>query len=194
MDRMNERSNDRIGMSGPPRRDAARVSRPDRAARDGVPPDPPLRSSDAVTGKPSCCSSLASEALEGLRVLVVEDDDDTREAMQCLLEMSDVEVTAVESAELALDAFRAAARAGGYDVLIADIGLVSMDGYELLRRLRAIERKTCSRPVPAIAMTGYTRRDERRRAAQAGFQSYLPKPVDLDTLLATIATLAGRAA
>ena len=74
-------------------------------------------------------------------------------------------------------------------MLISDVGLPDMDGYELVRRIRAAGRS--GRELPAVAVTAYVGREDRRRVLLAGFQAHLPKPVDRDELLAVVASLAG---
>ncbi|HEX2251920.1 MAG TPA: response regulator [Thermoanaerobaculia bacterium] len=110
---------------------------------------------------------------ESLSVLVVEDSDDAREALQQLLELHDFRVTA------AADGGQALARMGeaAPDVALVDIGLPDMEGYELARRLREVDGD-----LPLIAMTGYGQPEDRRRALDSGFDLHLVKPVDPEQL------------
>jgi CheY-like chemotaxis protein len=84
----------------------------------------------------------------------------------------------------------AALQAGRVDVVISDIGMPNMDGFEFIRRVRALQGPI--RHVPAIALTAYARSDDRRRAMTAGFDTYLSKPVDAAELFAVVARQAAR--
>ena len=131
--------------------------------------------------------------LTGLRVLVVEDDANTREALQSLLESCGAEVTAVESAALAVAAFREGLARQQYDVLFSDIGMPVQDGYELIRELRAMERQRGDQHgIPAVALTAYAREEDRAKAAAAGFQAHVSKPVEPQQLIETVARLTRR--
>jgi PAS domain S-box-containing protein len=123
--------------------------------------------------------------LSGVKVLLVDDDDDTRELVSRLLSDSGAEVTAVASVADTLGAIRTFRP----DVLISDIGMPDEDGYELIRQVRMLGE---GRATPAIALTAFSRLEDRTRAMLAGFQAHLPKPVDTRELLVTIASLAGR--
>jgi CheY-like chemotaxis protein len=113
-----------------------------------------------------------------VRALVVEDDATTREVIQYLLERCDAEVTAVETAAEALREFEARATGARFDVVLSDIGLPQVDGHELIRRIRAIERRGGrSRSTPAVALTAYARDTDRAAALAAGFDTHLTKPV-----------------
>jgi CheY-like chemotaxis protein len=130
---------------------------------------------------------VAGLPLSGLRVLVVDDDSDARELLEQTLASAGAEVRLTAEAKEALDAlvdFRP-------DVLVSDIGLPMVDGYQLMRRIRELDDARGGR-TPAIAVTAYTRGDDARRAFLAGFQMHLGKPIDPDTLIAMVANLAGR--
>ncbi|HEY3730997.1 MAG TPA: ATP-binding protein [Steroidobacteraceae bacterium] len=126
--------------------------------------------------------------LSGLHVLLVEDEPDTRLALQTLVREAGAEVIAVDTASAAFDAFQQARP----DLLMGDIGIPGEDGYSLIQRLRALERTDGSRPVPAVALTAFTRTGDRERALAAGFDSHLSKPIEPKLLFATLRTLAGR--
>ncbi|WP_437565364.1 ATP-binding protein [Sorangium sp. So ce542] len=176
---------------------------------DGVPRDAgsraawpvaaaPRRPAAAAPRRPAAAPAEAVPAasarpLEGVRVLLVEDDSDTREVLVCTLEAQGAEVTAVGSPQAALDALEpAASPAGRPQVLLSDLGMPGMDGYELLRRLRALEGARGDRPLPAALLTAYARHDDRARALSAGFAAYLAKPVEPERLTAVIEQLARR--
>ncbi|WP_437720082.1 ATP-binding protein [Sorangium sp. So ce861] len=129
--------------------------------------------------------------LDGVRVLLVEDDIDAREVLVCTLEAQGAEVMAVGSPQAALDALEPpASPAERPQVLLSDLGMPGMDGYELLRRLRALEGERGDRPLPAALLTAYARREDRTRALSAGFAAYLAKPVEPSRLTAVIERLA----
>jgi PAS domain S-box-containing protein len=121
-------------------------------------------------------------ALQGARILVVEDEADAREMVVRLLEEQGADVRAAASAAeaLALLADRP------FDALVSDIGMPGMDGYDLIRRVRAV---TPERAMPAVALTAYARPEDRARALAAGFQVHLTKPVEPSELLAEVAAL-----
>ena len=116
------------------------------------------------------------------RVLLVEDNRDTAESLTMLLHLHGHRVRTVYDGSSALDAVRAEAP----DVMLVDIGLPGMDGYEVARRIRGDARL---RDVLLIAVTGYGRDDDRHRALAAGFDHHLVKPVNPGTLDALLASL-----
>jgi two-component system CheB/CheR fusion protein len=126
--------------------------------------------------------------LSGVRVLLVEDEPATCQAVRAVLENAGAAVTAVPSAADALDAFSAATP----DVIVSDIGMSEMDGYELMRRLRAIESQKGSPTTPAVALTAFAREIDRRRAADAGYQRHVAKPPDPQRLITQIRSLIPR--
>jgi len=141
---------------------------------------------------PTATTALrAAEAatLQGVRVLVVEDDTDTRDLIRSVLESCDAKVTAVASARAAIDTFKHAVP----HVLVSDIGMPEEDGYQLIRWVRALDPKAGG-TVPALALTAFAHPEDRRRALQAGFQTHLSKPVGRDDLVAAVARLSGRSA
>ena len=126
-------------------------------------------------------------SLDGIRVLLVEDETDARELLEVVLHYADGEVIAVGSAVAALDALESARP----HVLLIDIVMPGHDGYWLLDQVRALE---AGRALPAVAVTGRTRFHDKARAVRAGFQAYLAKPVDPLELCRLIRDLAGRSA
>jgi PAS domain S-box-containing protein len=127
----------------------------------------------------------AARQLEGITVLVVEDDEDTRELVNRLLAECGARVLTASSAASALERFEA----DSPDILISDIGLPGEDGYSLITRIRNLDGAGGSR-VPAIALTAFARSEDRTRALQAGFQAHLAKPVEPVELVATVASFA----
>jgi CheY-like chemotaxis protein/anti-sigma regulatory factor (Ser/Thr protein kinase) len=126
------------------------------------------------------------EALKGLRLLVVEDDADSREMLVLILERSGAVVTAAASAAEATEAMRRATP----DALVCDIGLPGEDGLELIRKVRALGAEKGER-IPALALTAYAGPAHRERALAAGFDKQVSKPVVPAELVAQVALLAG---
>jgi PAS domain S-box-containing protein len=130
---------------------------------------------------------VVAPALDGLHVLVVDDEQDARTLVTAVLEGHGARVTSVSSAAEALREIRRARP----DVLVSDIGMPEEDGYSLIRSVRALTGGG-AKDIPAAALTAYARKEDRTRAMYAGFQSHVAKPVDPDELLIVVATLAGR--
>jgi signal transduction histidine kinase len=124
---------------------------------------------------------LRSADLRGLRVLVVEDEGDTRDILDVLLRESGAEVQAVPDAETAMQAMQSRPP----DVLISDIGMPEMDGYDLIRQVRRLSPDAGGR-VPAIALTAFAHGSDHREALRAGYDRHLAKPVDAVTLTRTV--------
>ena len=127
--------------------------------------------------------------LSGITVLVVDDQADARELLQRVLSECGARVLAAGSAGEALNLIAE----HDPDVLVADIGMPEVDGFELLRRVRALTPGRAAR-MPAIALTAFARSEDRTRALRAGFQVHVAKPVDPPELVATVASVVGRAA
>jgi PAS domain S-box-containing protein len=128
--------------------------------------------------------TFADQTLKGLRILIVEDDADTRELLTTILQQCGAKVWAVNSTNAAL----AEMAQGIPDILISDIGMAGENGYDLIRKIRSLDYQQGGR-VPAVALTAYATPADRRRALLAGFQTHLAKPVEPDELLAVIASL-----
>jgi CheY-like chemotaxis protein len=125
--------------------------------------------------------------LSGVSVLVVDDEPDACHLVKRVLEGCKA------SAEVASSGDEAYARltARRFDVLISDIGMPNEDGYQFLRRVRDLPEERNGR-IPAIALTAFARSEDRRRAAMAGYQTHVSKPVEAAELVAIVASLAGR--
>lgn len=138
---------------------------------------------------------LLLPSLQGIRVLVVDDEVDTRDFLTTVLQQFQAEVKAVGSAREALEAIKQCKP----DVLVSDIGMPEQDGYFLIREVRLRER-TGEIPlspehggkIPAAALTAYARAEDRMRAIQEGYQLHLPKPVEPAELATVVASLVGR--
>jgi PAS domain S-box-containing protein len=150
----------------------------------------------------------SSADLYGLRILVVDDEEDIRELVAFVLEQSGAEVTVAASADEALVALNQSVP----DVLLSDIGMPEVDGYMLMRQVRALlaegdaqelamplaiaseqgEAQQHKMRMRAIALTAYAGEYDQHKALQAGFQLHLAKPVEPEVLVRAIAHLVGR--
>jgi CheY-like chemotaxis protein len=139
----------------------------------------------AVAAQPAGAAS-PSPPLAGLRVLAVEDDESTLDALTELLSLRGADVTPAASVSQALEALQEL----DPDVLVSDIGMPERDGYDLIREVRARGRDATD--LPAVAVTAFASPEDRQRALAAGFQVHLAQPVDPKELTQVIAALAGR--
>lgn len=128
-------------------------------------------------------------SLAGLKILVVDDEPDTREVLQRLLESGGAQVLLAASAREAL----ALLRQEKPHLLISDIGMPHEDGYWLIQQVRALAPEDGG-AVPAVALTALARAEDRIRALRAGFQAHTAKPVETAELIYVAAGLAGRTA
>ena len=125
--------------------------------------------------------------LDGLHVLLVEDDDDSRKLLGTMLKRYGAKVTSTKSAAEALEVFSHEVP----DVMISDIGMPVEDGYELIRKVRSLPNDKGG-TTPAIALTGYASRKDRERALAAGYHRHMAKPIEQAEMVAAIASLVGR--
>jgi PAS domain S-box-containing protein len=130
---------------------------------------------------PASATSLEVE-IKGVRVLVVDDEKDARDLLKRILEDFRAVVTAVKSADDAIEVLRG----GRFDVLVSDIGMPGEDGYSLIKRVRSLSAD-CGGHIPAIALTAYARAEDRIKAVAAGFQMHIVKPVEARELITMIA-------
>ncbi|MBA3547303.1 MAG: response regulator [Nannocystis sp.] len=150
----------------------------------------PLGQDDASSASPALPQSTDSKAitcppeLHGLRVLVVDDEVDTREMLRALLEQCGAQVVLADSAAEALRLFTSRPP----DLLLSDIGMPGEDGYSLIARLRTLPPESGGK-VAAVALTAYARTEDRTRALLAGFNNHVAKPVEPLELLAVVASL-----
>lgn len=147
----------------------------------------PVRSTPVPNVREKGPAWSGPQELRGLRVLLVEDEPDSREFVVQMLRSCGSVVTAAADAD---EALRAMAKETP-DLLISDIGLPGTDGFQLMRTIRELPDDRGGR-VPAIALSAYTRAVDRTTALTAGFHSHVPKPVDAPELLAVIVSLVGR--
>jgi CheY-like chemotaxis protein/two-component sensor histidine kinase len=139
------------------------------------------RSSEAASNAPAY-TQPSGEELIGLKILVVDDEMDTRNMLRYIFDQCGAIVETAQSANAALEVIDR----WNPDMLISDIGMPNLDGYELIRILRQ-ERKN---QIPAIALTAMTRIEDRLRAVTAGYQMHVPKPVEPAELIAIASSLA----
>ena len=125
--------------------------------------------------------------VEGLRVLVIDDEADALELIRALLESCKIKVTTVSTAA---DAFEVV-KGMNIDVVLSDISMPVEDGFSFIRRVRALPRDQGGR-VPAVALTAYARLEDRTKALRAGFNSHVAKPVEASELLAVLSSFANR--
>jgi PAS domain S-box-containing protein len=129
---------------------------------------------------------LSLPRLDGVHVFTVDDELDARELLRTLLESRGAQVTSFGSAQDAL----AALKTTRPSVLVCDIGMPNMDGYQLIRTLRAGELR--GERLPALALTAFARAEDRKRSLVAGYQAHLAKPFDVGEFILVIANLIGQ--
>jgi len=148
-----------------------------------------VRSEDTTRVQPAPVVADPLEAIElprldGVRVLIVDDEPDGRALIARILEGRGADPISAPSAEEAL----ALLPRERVDILLSDIGMPDMDGYELMRRVRLLDG-TRVNPIPAIAVTAYARPEDRQRSLLAGYHMHLSKPIEARELVAGIASL-----
>jgi PAS domain S-box-containing protein len=130
--------------------------------------------------------TLSLPRLDGVHIVAVDDEPDARDLLRTVLEDQGAKVTSFASAEDALAALKTIKPT----VLVCDVGMPKMDGYQLIRKLRAEESR--SDRIPALALTAFARAEDRKRSLIAGYQAHLAKPFDVGELILLIADLVGR--
>ena len=129
-----------------------------------------------------------SPRLDGVRVLVVDDDLETREMLYAVLSQCNAEVFTAASAAEALQEIKRRKP----DVLVSDLGMPEQDGYELIRQVREMESTNDKSATPALALTAYAKAEDRVRALAGGYQVHLSKPVEPAEFVLVVANLAGQ--
>ena len=127
------------------------------------------------------------EDLAGIHVFAIDDEEDALNLLRVVLETAGAEVTTVNSPLTALERIAEVKP----DVLVVDLGMPEMDGFELITRVRKLPDKAIRR-TPAAALTAFARSEDRTKALRSGFEMHLAKPVDPGELVASVATLARR--
>jgi CheY-like chemotaxis protein len=151
-----------------------------------VDPEPQGERRHPTTGAPPMLDETCAE-IEGVKVLVVDDEPDARALVKRLLEDCKAVVATAGSAD---EAVKMIAQQRP-DVIVSDIGMPGEDGYSLIKRVRALSPEAGGR-TPAVALTAYARANDRMKAILAGFEQYLVKPVEPAELLTLVAVLAGK--
>jgi PAS domain S-box-containing protein len=159
-----------------------RIELPLRSAQAGEPLE-----ERAHPQTPHAAPGIDVPQLFGVRVLAVDDDRDALALVREILEATGATVATAESGQEALDALERMTP----DVLLADLGMPVMSGFDLIGRVRRSERSD-TREIPAIALTAFARSEDRTRALRSGFQLHLAKPVDPGELMAATAALVKR--
>jgi signal transduction histidine kinase/CheY-like chemotaxis protein len=122
--------------------------------------------------------------LKGIGVLLVEDNDDSRDMLKIMFDQHGMHTTAVDSAAAALSAIEKVKP----DILVSDVGLPGEDGYALIRKIRLLSPEKGG-AVPAVALTGYASLQDRTDALDSGYQEHMSKPVDIDKLIELVKSL-----
>jgi signal transduction histidine kinase/DNA-binding response OmpR family regulator len=142
-----------------------------------------------VEDAPATAKMHGANSLEGVTVLLVDDDGDTREMVAAVLTGCGATVQSCASAAEGIEAWERLKP----DVIVSDIGMPNEDGFSFIRRLRAMSDS--SEPLaPAIALTAYASSEDSKRTLAAGFQIHVPKPLEPDQLVTAVAILVGRGA
>jgi PAS domain S-box-containing protein len=173
-----------VANSGGPGRGAELVVRlPARATVPAV----VAASEPPASAGPAAFPKGPAPRLDGLTVLVVDDEEDSRNVVEQVLRDSGAAVHTAGSAAQALELLGAPPP----DVIVCDIGMPEMDGYAFLRKLRALPPSQGGR-TPALALTAYARKEDAQRAFASGFQLHAPKPIEPRQLATLVANLGGR--
>jgi signal transduction histidine kinase/ActR/RegA family two-component response regulator len=146
---------------------------------------PEAGNAEPAGGAVTTPTPAARVRLDGIRVMLVEDDPDGRHMLTVLLELAGATLMCAASVREGMEVLETRRP----DVIVSDIGMADEDGYTLIRRLRAREAERGG-AIPAVALTGYVRPEDRARILVAGFQAHIGKPFEPDELLATVASLA----
>jgi PAS domain S-box-containing protein len=169
-----------VTSDGPGKGSTFRVELPIRSVQGGSRLAPPLSSTAAAP-----LERLTVPELSGVRILAVDDDRDALALVREILETTGATVATADSGQQALEAMERATP----DVLLADLGMPTMTGFELIDRVRRSDSAEI-RKIPAAALTAYARSEDRTRALRSGFQMHLAKPIDPSELMAAMAALA----
>jgi PAS domain S-box len=137
-------------------------------------------------GRPHASSAWEQPNLSGRCILVIDDDRDAAELIDQILSTAGAEVERVHSARSGIESLSTR----DYDLLISDIGMPEMDGFQMIQEIRKMDGK--ARGVPAVALTAFGRSEDRRNAMVSGFDVFLSKPIDSPELVATVARLLSR--
>jgi len=151
------------------------------------PPTPVRRTAETPSVRPSTASDLPPVSLNGVRILVVDDDRDARDLVSQILTAAKADVITAASASEAL----AVLRTTQPNVIVSDIGMSMSDGYQFIRTVRSLSPDEGNQ-TPALALTGFVQSKDRIRALLAGFQDHIAKPVEARDLIVAVQRLASR--
>jgi CheY-like chemotaxis protein len=132
------------------------------------------------------CMNSKNSMLSGVKVLIVDDEPDSLALLEHLLIHFDAQVIAARNAAEGLERVQTHRP----DVIVSDIGMPDMDGYEFIQEIRNLPADDGGQ-TPAVAFTAFNSREDQRKALSAGFQKHLSKPVDVTVLIDTIASMIG---
>ncbi len=172
-----------VDSDGPGKGSTFRIEFPIRSVYADHPPEDRDQPDSLLSGGP-----IVVPRLEGIRILAVDDDRDALALVREILETTGATVISADSGRDALDALERM----NADVLVADLGMPGMSGFELIDRIRRSSRAQI-REMPAAALTAFARSEDRTKALRSGFQLHLAKPIDPAELMAAIAVLVKRA-
>ena len=145
----------------------------------------PLEGKSLDSDKITNTRSINGQCLQGIKVLIVEDEADTRECLSMILEQAGATVTAMTSAIEGLRAFMNSTP----DILVSDIGMPGMDGYQLIKQIRSLYKNELDKQMPAIALTAYAAEADSQKAYKSGFNQHISKPVEPQILIQAILDL-----
>jgi signal transduction histidine kinase/ActR/RegA family two-component response regulator len=131
--------------------------------------------------------ALSLQPLQGIKVLVVDDEYDSRELLTMILTRCGSDVRCSDSAAHAIEEFNE----WHPDLLVSDIGMPYEDGYSLIQKVRSLD-SNYARQIPAVALTAYATDEDRMQALSAGFQMHVPKPIEPESFLSSLASVLGR--
>jgi len=139
---------------------------------------------DVVPAQTVNVPALSLKLLHGIKVLVVDDEHDSRELLTMILTRCGSDVRCSDSAASAFEAFNE----WHPDLLVSDIGMPTEDGYSLIQKVRSLG-SNYAREVPAVALTAYATDEDRMHALSAGFQMHLPKPIEPESFVTSLASM-----
>ncbi|HXT64627.1 MAG TPA: response regulator [Pyrinomonadaceae bacterium] len=142
---------------------------------------------ESVRPQPAAASFLGAHLLDGVKVLVVDDEPDSRELLMTILTNCGSDVRCSDSASNAMKAFAE----WNPDLLVSDIGMPNEDGYSFIRRVRNLASSR-AREIPAVALTAYASDEDCSQALSAGFQLHLAKPIEPESFVSSLASVLGR--
>jgi signal transduction histidine kinase/CheY-like chemotaxis protein len=151
------------------------------------PQQPLIEAETNGAARPENSGTSAPVSLNGLNILIVDDEADAREMVKMFLENSGANVTAANSVTEALEKLQRKVP----DLIISDIGMPDINGYQFIEKVRSLPPENGG-TVPAVALTAYSRGEDVKRALRAGYQKHIAKPIEMNKLAVTVADAVGR--